>query len=106
MELKCVLITLICLFVNPSLNGAHLTKKSDDRLNEYISHYETLNYDNIEPLDTKPNRAKRSTMKNGDQNVQFNFTAFGESFHLRLKQDTSTFSDKLEVSRHWKEKSS
>jgi disintegrin and metalloproteinase domain-containing protein 10 len=67
-------------------------------LNEYISHYETLSYD-TKHLHAKHNRAKRDAIVDGDeQHVHLKFTAHGENFHLRLKRDTSTFSDKLEVS--------
>lgn len=68
------------------------------RLNEYISHYETLSYD-TKLLHAKHNRAKRATIENVDEHhhVHLKFTAHGENFHLRLKRDISTFSDKLEV---------
>lgn len=67
-------------------------------MNEYISHYETLSYD-TKHLHAKHNRVKRAAINEEDeQHVHLKFTAHGENFHLRLKRDTSTFSDKLEVS--------
>lgn len=64
------------------------------RLNEYISHYETLSYD-TKHLHAKHTRAKRAIGE--EQHVHLKFTAHGEHFHLRLKRDLTTFSDKLEV---------
>lgn len=63
-------------------------------MNEYISHFETLNYD-TKHLHAKHNRAKRSIGE--DQHVHLKFSAHGETFHLRLKRDLTTFSDNLEV---------
>ncbi|XP_054744302.1 disintegrin and metalloproteinase domain-containing protein 10 [Anastrepha obliqua] len=63
------------------------------RLNEYISHYEELNYDH-EHIRASHNRAKRSVTK--DHHVDLKFSAHGRDFHLRLKRDLNTFSDKLE----------
>lgn len=64
------------------------------RLNEYISHYETLSYD-IKHLHAKHNRAKRALGE--EQHVHLKFTSHGEHFHLRLKRDLTTFGDNLEV---------
>lgn len=65
-----------------------------NRLNEYISHFETLSYD-TKHLHAKHNRAKRAI--GDDQNVLLKFSALGENFHLRLKRDLTTFSNDLEV---------
>jgi disintegrin and metalloproteinase domain-containing protein 10 len=64
------------------------------RLNEYISHYETLSYD-TKHLHAKHTRAKRAIGE--EQHVHLKFTSHGEHFHLRLKRDLTTFSDNLEV---------
>ncbi|KAH8418841.1 hypothetical protein KR222_003386, partial [Zaprionus bogoriensis] len=64
-----------------------------ERLNEYISHYETLNYDH-EHIRASHNRARRSVTK--DHFVHLKFAAHGRDFHLRLKRDLNTFSDKLD----------
>ncbi|KAM8714729.1 hypothetical protein ACLKA7_001138 [Drosophila subpalustris] len=66
---------------------------SRERLNEYISHYETLNYDH-EHIRASHNRARRSVTK--DHFVHLKFAAHGRDFHLRLKRDLNTFSDKLD----------
>lgn len=66
-----------------------------ERLNEYISHYETLNYDH-EHIRASHIRARRSVTK--DHFVHLKFAAHGRDFHLRLKRDLNTFSDKLDVS--------
>lgn len=65
------------------------------RLNEYISHYETLSYDERH-IHASHNRAKRSVTK--DPHVFLKFKAHGRNFHIRLKRDVSTFSDSLVVS--------
>lgn len=64
------------------------------RLNEYISHHETLNYD-AKHLQASHDRARRSI--DDDEHVHLKFSAHGERFHLRLKRDLTTFSDHLEV---------
>jgi len=66
-----------------------------ERLNEYISHYETLNYDH-EHIRASHNRARRSVTK--DHYVHLKFASHGRDFHLRLKRDLNTFSNKLDVS--------
>lgn len=64
-------------------------------MNEYISHYETLSYDERH-IHASHNRAKRSITK--DPHVFLKFKAHGRNFHIRLKRDISTFSDSLVVS--------
>ena len=66
-----------------------------NRLNEYISHYETLDYDH-QHIRTSHHRARRSVTK--DHYVHLKFQADGRDFHIRLKRDLYTFSNKLEVS--------
>lgn len=68
---------------------------SGKRLNEYISHYETLSYDHRE-LHASHSRAKRSVTK--DSHVYMKFRAHNRHFHIRLKRDLVTFSDNLVVS--------
>ncbi|CAH0559198.1 unnamed protein product [Brassicogethes aeneus] len=65
-----------------------------NRLNEYISHYETLNYDTSE-VHRNHLRAKRSVVS--DNLVQLSFRAHDRHFRLRLKRDLQVFNDKLEV---------
>lgn len=65
------------------------------RLNEYISNFEPLNYDE-KHIHASHNRAKRSVTK--DNHVFVKFKALDKRFHIRLKRDLSTFSDNLVVS--------
>lgn len=90
-----ILITIAALFiVNGFGKEIRRVERGFNRLNEYISHYETLNYDDRH-LHASHNRAKRSVTK--DHHVYLRFKAHGKDFHLRLKRDLTTFSDKLEV---------
>ncbi|CAH1251336.1 ADAM10 [Branchiostoma lanceolatum] len=60
------------------------------KLNQYIHHFEPLNYDTAD-LHTRHQRAKRSTNLH-EQFVHLEFHAHGRHFNLRLKRDTSIFS--------------
>ncbi|XP_055907029.1 disintegrin and metalloproteinase domain-containing protein 10 isoform X1 [Eupeodes corollae] len=99
MSLRCGLILIlsstICLFIangyGKDISGV---ERGSTRLNEYISHYETLSYDQ-EHTKASHSRAKRSVTK--DHLVYLKFSAHGKKFHLRLKRDLDTFSDKLEI---------
>ncbi|CAH1186905.1 unnamed protein product [Phyllotreta striolata] len=65
-----------------------------ERLNEYISHYETLNY-NTKEVHQAHARARRSISE--DSLVQVSFNAHGHEFRLRMKRDLDVFHDRLEV---------
>ncbi|XP_060523585.1 disintegrin and metalloproteinase domain-containing protein 10 isoform X2 [Cylas formicarius] len=65
-----------------------------DKLNEYISHYQPLNYDTGD-VHSAHVRAKRSVVE--DNHVHVSFRAHGRDFRLRLKRDLHVFSDSLEV---------
>ncbi|XP_032906527.1 disintegrin and metalloproteinase domain-containing protein 10 [Amblyraja radiata] len=67
-------------------------------LNKYIRHYEGLSYD-TDVLHQKHQRAKRSILHE-DKFVHLDFHAHGRHFNLRMKRDTSLFTDdfKVEVS--------
>lgn len=65
------------------------------RLNDYISHFETLSYD-VKQIHASHSRAKRSVTK--DPYVFLKFRAHSRHFHIRLKRDLVTFSDSLVVS--------
>lgn len=67
---------------------------SANRLNEYITHYETLNYDSTD-VHKAHLRAKRSISQ--DNAVHLSFQAHGKNFRLRLKRDLSVFSNELQV---------
>ncbi|XP_035670320.1 disintegrin and metalloproteinase domain-containing protein 10-like isoform X3 [Branchiostoma floridae] len=60
------------------------------KLNQYIHHFEPLNYDTAD-LHTRHQRAKRSANLH-EQFVHLEFHAHGRHFNLRLKRDTSVFS--------------
>lgn len=75
------------------------------RLNEYIHHYEMLDYF-IEPVHESHLRVKRSTTSTSSNNnnniesphdVHINFQAHNKLFNIRLKRDTSVFSSNLQI---------
>lgn len=66
-----------------------------NRLNRYISHYETLSYDREAVLQSH-HRAKRS-LSDPNSAVNLQFKAHSRTFNLRLKRDLSTFSDNLVI---------
>ncbi|KAK6476802.1 disintegrin and metalloproteinase domain-containing protein 10-like [Huso huso] len=67
-------------------------------LNKYIKHYEGLSY-NTDLLHRTHERAKRA-LSPADQFVHLDFHAHGRHFNLRMKRDTSLFTDdfKIEIS--------
>lgn len=98
MSSKCafniVFVSIIfIIIVNGYAKDISGVKRGHERLNEYISHYETLNYDH-EHIRASHNRARRSVTK--DQYVHLKFASHGRDFHLRLKRDLNTFSNKLD----------
>ncbi|KAJ8977438.1 hypothetical protein NQ317_000160 [Molorchus minor] len=68
--------------------------RNTERLNEYISHYEPLNYDTTD-VQRAHARAKRSLVR--DNFVHLSFRAHTRDFRLRLKRDLSVFRDSMEV---------
>ncbi|XP_034098898.2 LOW QUALITY PROTEIN: disintegrin and metalloproteinase domain-containing protein 10 [Drosophila albomicans] len=92
--LNMVFMSIIfIIIVNGYAKDISGVERGRERLNEYISHYETLNYDH-EHVRASHNRARRSVTK--DHFVHLKFAAHGRDFHLRLKRDLNTFSDKLD----------
>ncbi|UYV71774.1 ADAM10 [Cordylochernes scorpioides] len=79
---------IFAIFLTSLPNG-----KSGRVLNEYITHYETLNYDSSE-IHRHHLRAKRSVE---DPFIHIKFHAHGRHFHLRLKRDTSAFTKDVVV---------
>nr|CAG4651655.1 EOG090X02I4 [Triops cancriformis] len=69
-----------------------LKKRNSQRLNEYVLHYEPLDY---EPSPT--GRAKRDTT---DSTFTIEFHAHARPFKLRLRRDTSVFSEDLLIHGH------
>lgn len=72
-----------------------VTRVGNRRLNQYISHYETLSYSKEEVAE-RHGRAKRS-VTNDDSSVHLTFSAHSKTFNIRLKRDLSTFSDNLVI---------
>nr|CAG4638307.1 EOG090X02I4 [Cyclestheria hislopi] len=68
-----------------------------NRLNEYILHYEPLNYDRT-TIFVQHERSRRSL--DGKSYVDLRFYSHGKGFHLRLKRDTSVFSPDVEILSH------
>jgi disintegrin and metalloproteinase domain-containing protein 10 len=66
----------------------------EKRLNEYVRHYEPLDYDTTE-VHRAHLRARRSVQR--DNLVHVSFRSHDRDFHLRLKRDLSVFSDSMEV---------
>ncbi|XP_023032359.1 uncharacterized protein LOC6644248 isoform X3 [Drosophila willistoni] len=92
--LNMVFMSIIfIIIVNGYAKDISGVKRGRERLNEYISHYEKLNYD-PEHIRTSHHRARRSVTK--DHYVHLKFASHGRDFHLRLKRDLNTFSDKLD----------
>lgn len=105
MHIACNFHTFIWIWVLSTLNISsvffvailsYIFVIAEKPLNDYISYYETLNYDETR-THASHNRAKRSVTK--DPYVFLKFRAHNRPFHIRLKRDLVTFSDNLVVSR-------
>ena len=68
-------------------------------MNEYVSHYEPLDYD-AEAVSVQHSRSRRSTGTEESSHVDLQFHSHGKPFRLRLKRDTSIFSENVEVVSH------
>uniref|UniRef100_A0A673WJK7 ADAM10 endopeptidase n=1 Tax=Salmo trutta TaxID=8032 RepID=A0A673WJK7_SALTR len=64
-------------------------------ISPFIRHYEGLSYDR-EALHRRHRRAKRETQPQ-DQTLQLDFRAFLRNFRLRLRRDTTGFTEPFEV---------
>ncbi|XP_034937515.1 disintegrin and metalloproteinase domain-containing protein 10 isoform X2 [Chelonus insularis] len=78
---------MIFLIFIPNVNSAR-------PLNQYIRHYEPLSYSTDE-IHRHHLRTKRSITQN--QPINLKFQALDRHFHLRIKRDVTTLSDKLVV---------
>nr|CAG4641525.1 EOG090X02I4 [Eurycercus lamellatus] len=79
-----------------------LALSTGNRLNEYILHYETLDYD-VDAVAAQHNRNRRSLEADGDSPSSFvhlEFHSHGKPFRLKFKRDTSTFSPNVEIVSH------
>ncbi|XP_030031412.1 disintegrin and metalloproteinase domain-containing protein 10 [Manduca sexta] len=72
----------------------YIESASRRRLNEYIEHYEPLQYDS-DALHAQHQRVRRST--DAARDLRLHFSAHGKEFHLRLRRDLSAFSDNFKV---------
>ncbi|XP_019622694.1 PREDICTED: disintegrin and metalloproteinase domain-containing protein 10-like isoform X1 [Branchiostoma belcheri] len=75
--------------------GLVIAADAGRKLNQYIHHFEPLNYDTAE-LHTRHQRAKRSPHLH-EQFVHLEFHSHGRHFNLRLKRDTSIFSPNFKL---------
>ena len=69
-----------------------------NRLNEYILHYETLDYD-ASAVHAQHSRVRRSLDSSSDH-VHLEFHSHGKPFRLKLARDTATFSPDVEIVSH------
>ncbi|KAL0882214.1 hypothetical protein ABMA27_000756 [Loxostege sticticalis] len=72
----------------------YIESASHRQLNEYIQHYEPLDYDSS-AVHEQHLRSRRSTDAAPDLHLQFR--AHNRRFHLRLRRDLSAFSDDFKV---------
>ncbi|XP_028025856.1 disintegrin and metalloproteinase domain-containing protein 10 [Bombyx mandarina] len=72
----------------------YIESASRVRLNEYIEHFETLDYD-PDDLHHQHLRARRST--DSQRELRLDFKAHDRKFKLRLRRDLSAFSDDFKV---------
>ncbi|XP_056459563.1 disintegrin and metalloproteinase domain-containing protein 10 [Gadus chalcogrammus] len=84
---------LFCCMMICSCEG--LTGRSS--LSPYIRHYEGLSYDRPGVHRQHHLLTKRATAPHQDRALQLNFTAFHREFRLRLRRDTSGFSEEFKV---------
>ncbi|XP_059923453.1 disintegrin and metalloproteinase domain-containing protein 10 isoform X2 [Gadus macrocephalus] len=85
---------LFCCMLICSCEG--LTGRSS--LSPYIRHYEGLSYDRPGVHRQRHLLTKRATSPHQDRRaLQLNFTAFHREFRLRLRRDTTGFSEEFKV---------
>ncbi|KAG7487946.1 hypothetical protein MATL_G00028840 [Megalops atlanticus] len=86
--ISCGLLVL-CVYSSGPITGAL------GAISPFIRHYEGLSYDQ-EAVHRKHQRARRETNPHS-QVVQLDFRAFNRTFRLRLKRDTTGFSEDFEI---------
>ncbi|CAB3236817.1 unnamed protein product [Arctia plantaginis] len=72
----------------------YIESASRRQLNEYIDHYEPLDYD-ADTLHEQHLRARRSTDAPSD--LRLEFKAYGRRFKMRLRRDLSAFSEDFKI---------
>ena len=103
-----IIITTIIGYINAGHEEEIILHRP---IENYVHHYETLNYDNTY-IDEQHKRHKRSiptgndetlsphqmlNVNNQQNHVELDFLAHGRSFNLRLKRDYSVFHNDLEI---------
>lgn len=78
-----------------SIHLAISSTSAGNRLNEYVLHYEPLEYDRGHIL-AQHVRNRRST-DDSEAFIHLQFHSHGKPFRLKLKRDTSTFSSNIEI---------
>nr|CAG4646879.1 EOG090X02I4 [Megafenestra aurita] len=91
------LLLLVCIHLVTQLA---ISAGTGNRLNEYVLHYETLDYD-ADAVAIQHSRSKRSADLGEEESyVQLHFRSHGKPFRLKLKRDTSTFSPDVQIVSH------
>lgn len=74
--------------------------KTGNRLNEYVLHYETLDYD-ADAVAAQHSRNRRSVVGGEEESyLRLHFRSHGKPFRLKLKRDTSSFSSDVQFVSH------
>ncbi|OQR70707.1 disintegrin and metalloproteinase domain-containing protein 10-like, partial [Tropilaelaps mercedesae] len=89
--------------VETQANGEAISPGGYRRLNRFIRHFEPVVYDDRE-LQARHERVRRSmddpSSSSQTPAVHLRFRSHNRMFHLRLKRDTSVFTDGLQVEDH------
>lgn len=94
--MRC-LVLVVCIHLVTQLSANFST---GNRLNEYILHYETLDYD-TRVVSVQHNRHRRAAgVDIGADYVHVEFHSHGKPFRLKLKRDTSSFSSDVQIVSH------
>ena len=87
------------LFINKIFKNSFFLL-TGNRLNEYILHYETLDYDtNVVAVQHSRHR-RAAGVETGTHHVHVDFHSHGKPFRLKLKRDTTTFSSDIQIVSH------
>ncbi|KAK4021038.1 hypothetical protein OUZ56_002972 [Daphnia magna] len=93
------LVLLVCIHLVIQLAISTGTK-TGNRLNEYVLHYETLDYD-ADAIAAQHSRNRRSVVGGEEESyLRLHFRSHGKPFRLKLKRDTSSFSSDVQFVSH------
>ena len=76
------------------------SKWTNNQLNEYVLHYETLDYDQGRVLAQHGRSRRSSSGGGGDASVRLEFHSHGKVFRLKLKKGTSALSSSIDIVSH------